>query len=315
MNLLVTGGAGFIGSHFVLRHVDQHPDDHVVVLDKLTYAADKSFLDPVSDAISFIEGDIADQKLVESIVHDHKVDVIVDFAAETHVDNSIAEAAPFLHTNVIGVQALIEVVRKHPALLFLHVSTDEVYGDQSESDHPREPDSPLKPSNPYSASKASGDLLVLAAIRTHNIRARITRCSNNYGPHQAAEKFLPVVIQHALHDQSIPVYGEGKQKRDWLYVTDHTDAIETVLQNGEDGKIYLIGADDERPNIETAKMVLDALGKSHDLISFVTDRPGHDWRYILDSSSTRDLGWKPQVTFADGLREMIEWYTTHFAVS
>ena len=310
MNILVTGGAGFIGSHYVLRHCESFPDDTVVVLDKLTYAADKSFLDPVSDAITFVEGDIADQALVTKLVEEHNIDTIVDFAAETHVDNSISDATPFLHTNVMGVQSLIEVVKAHPKVLFLHVSTDEVYGDVADGEPGCTVDSPLRPSNPYSASKASGDLLVLAAVRTHGIRARITRCTNNYGPHQAGEKFLPTIIRNAQSDKPIPVYGEGKQKRDWLYVTDHTDAIELVLEKGEDGGVYLISADDEVANIDTAKRVLDAVGKPHDLIEFVTDRPGHDWRYALDSSNTRALGWAPQVSFAEGLEKTVGWYSS-----
>ena len=313
MNILVTGGAGFIGSHFVLRHVENYPDDTVVVLDLLTYAADKAFLDPVADKITFVEGDIADQALVKRLVEEHGIDTIVDFAAESHVDNSISDATPFLHTNVIGVQSLIEVVKEYPDLLYLHVSTDEVYGDLAEGDPPCTEESPLRPSNPYSASKAAGDLLVLAAIRTHGIRARITRCTNNYGPHQADEKFLPTILRHAMRDEKIPVYGDGKQKRDWLYVTDHTDAIETVLQKGEDSTVYLVSADAERENIETAKLVLDALEKSHDLIEHVTDRPGHDVRYALDSSNTRALGWKPLVSFEQGLQETIAWYEKRYA--
>ena len=312
MNLLITGGAGFIGSHFAIRHVQNNPKNNVIVLDKLTYAADRSFLSEIEDSIEFIEGDIADQKLVSDIVEKSSIDTIVDFAAETHVDNSIEEAAPFLHTNILGVQSLIEVVKANPKILYLHVSTDEVYGDQQDDDPACTPDSPLRPSNPYSASKAAGDMLVIAAVRTHGIRARITRCSNNYGPHQAQEKFLPTIIRHAVHDKPIPVYGEGKQKRDWLFVTDHTDAIETVLEKGEDGGIYLIAADDERENIETARLVLDALGKSHELISFVPDRPGHDWRYALDSSSTRQLGWEPQVPFYEGVKRTVEWYKDRF---
>jgi dTDP-glucose 4,6-dehydratase len=312
MNLLVTGGAGFIGSHFVLRHCEKHPDDKIVVLDLLTYAGNKSYLDSVANKITFIKGDIADQELVTKIVEEHAIYTIVNFAAETHVDNSISDATPFLHTNVIGVQALIEVIKAHPHVLYLHISTDEVYGDVKDGDPACTLESSLRPSNPYSASKAAGDLFILAAVRTHGIKARITRCTNNYGPHQAQEKFLPTVIRSVLHDEKIPIYGEGKQKRDWLYVTDHTDAVELVLHSGEDGSVYLISADDERPNIETAKSVLDHIGKSHDLISFVEDRPGHDWRYALDSSSIRSLGWEPKVSFEEGLKKTVKWYKDTF---
>lgn len=313
MNLLITGAAGFIGSHFVLRHCDKSSDDKVVVLDKLTYAADKAYLDPVEDKIEFIQGDIADQKLVTKIVEKNNIEAIVNFAAETHVDNSIADTAPFLQTNVIGVQSLIEVCKENLEILLLHVSTDEVYGGLKDSDPPCTPITALNPCNPYSASKAAGDLLILAAVRTYGIRARITRCTNNYGPHQADEKFLPTIIRSALNDEPIPVYGEGKQKRDWLYVTDHTDATEVVLEKGKDGEIYLISADSERENIETAKMMLDTLGKSHDLISFVDDRPGHDWRYALDSSSTKKLGWEPKVSFEEGIKKTVEWYREKYS--
>jgi len=307
MNLLVTGGAGFIGSHYVLRHVNSHPQDKIVVLDKMTYAADKEFLTSVVDKISFVQGDIADAALVSSLLDQHHIDAIVDFAAETHVDRSIADASPFLQTNVLGVQTLIEAVRKHPHVLFVHVSTDEVYGDQQEGERPRLPEDPLRPSSPYAASKAAGDLLVLAAIRTYGIRARITRCTNNYGPHQAMEKFIPTIVRHALRDEPIPVYGNGKNKRDWLYVTDHTDAIEAILADGADGQVFNISAENERENISVAEAVLDILGKPRSLLSFVTDRPGHDWRYAVDSANTRALRWKPAVNFEDGLRETVEW--------
>lgn len=310
MNLLVTGAAGFIGSHFVLRHVEQHPQDTVVVLDKLTYAADKHFLDPAEKRITFVKGDIADQKLVTKLVEKNKIETIVNFAAESHVDNSIKDISPFLKTNVLGVQSLVEVCKAHPDMLLLHISTDEVYGDQSDADPACVPTSPLKPSNPYAASKAAGDLLVLAAVRTYGLRARITRCTNNYGPHQADEKFLPTIIRHALKNESIPVYGQGKQKRDWLYVTDHTDAIETVLAKGMDGQTYLISANGERSNLETAHAVLDSLGKPRSLVSFVTDRPGHDWRYALDSANTRALGWVPKVTWEEGIEKTVVWYRT-----
>lgn len=308
MNILVTGGAGFIGSHYVLRHVRQHPEDQVIVLDALTYAADRSLLDPVANAIVFVEGDIADLPLLEKLVSDYEIDTIVNFAAETHVDRSIQNAVPFLHSNVLGVQSLIELLKKHPSILLVHISTDEVYGDLQDDEPIFTRASTLKPSSPYAATKASGDLLLLAAARTYGISVRITRCTNNYGPHQDRSKLLPVIIGRAFMDQKIPIYGEGKQKRDWLYVTDHTDAIELVLEKGENGQVYLIGASNERQNIDVAKTVLKALGKPESLIQFVPDRPGHDWRYSLDASSVRALGWEPKVSFADGVRETIAWY-------
>lgn len=310
MNLLVTGAAGFIGSHFVLRHVRQYPSDTVVVLDALTYAADRSVLDSVSDKITFIKGDIADIELVESIVKDSEIEVIVNFAAETHVDNSIKNATPFLHSNVLGVQSLIEVCKKHPSLKLLHISTDEVFGDLADGERSKQIGDAMHPSSPYAASKASAEMLIMAAIRTFGINAAISRCTNNYGPHQASEKFLPTVIRHAMADKPLPIYGTGRNKRDWLYVTDHTDAIELILQTEwtPDTHIFQISADDERENIAVAKAVLAALGKPESLISFVTDRPGHDWRYALDSSSVRNLGWKPKVSFEEGLREAIAWF-------
>ncbi len=309
MNLLITGGAGFIGSHFVLRHVRSRPSDTIVVIDALTYAADKALLDPVMEKITFAEGDIANLPLLEAIVEKYKIDTIVNFAAETHVDRSIQNAVPFLHSNVLGVQSLIELCKKHPKILLVHISTDEVYGDLRDGEAPFTLDSTLRPSSPYAATKASADLLLLAAVRTFNIRVRITRCTNNYGPHQDRSKFLPVVITRAMLNQKIPVYGQGKQKRDWLYVTDHTDAVELVCSKGEDGKIYLISASNEQENIRVAKTVLDVLKKPHDLITFVADRPGHDWMYSLDSSSMRSLGWKPKVDFTEGVQEAIAWYT------
>lgn len=321
MNLLVTGGAGFIGSHFVLRHIEQFPHDKVIVLDKLTYAADKKFLDPVVGKITFVEGDIVDQAIVSSLVKEHGIDTIVNFAAESHVDRSIDDPWPFLHTNVLGVQSLIDVCRHNPQVRLLHVSTDEVYGDIDDEDPPRHVGHPLWPSSPYAASKAAADLLICAAMRTYGVRACITRCTNNYGPHQALEKFIPTIIRHALKDQPVPIYAQGKNKRDWLYVSDHTDALETILATvwafGEEhptdnqssgGSLFNISADHERENIEVAKMVLDILGKPHNLIQFVPDRPGHDWRYAIDSSAIRKLGWGPKVSFEEGLKKTVDWY-------
>jgi dTDP-glucose 4,6-dehydratase len=319
MNLLITGGAGFIGSHYVLRHIERFPDDTVIVLDKMTYAADKTFLDPVISRIRFIEGDIADIELVSRLVLTYGIEAIVNFAAETHVDRSIQNAVPFIHTNIIGIQSLIEVCRASPQLQLLHVSTDEVYGDQRDDEPARKEHDPLQPSSPYAASKASGDLLILSAIRTFGINARITRCTNNYGPHQADEKYMPTIIRHALKNEPIPVYGEGKNRRDWLYVTDHCDAIDQVLHLEKSAipkrehhvsadYIFNISPDEERQNIDVAKLILQLLGKPESLISFVPDRPGHDWRYKVDGSKMRALGWKPRVSFEEGLKKTVEWY-------
>lgn len=308
MHILVTGGAGFIGSHYVLRHVRQHPEDRVVVLDALTYAADKTLLNPVMDAITFVEGDIADLPLLERLVEDHKIDTIINFAAETHVDRSIQNAVPFLHSNVLGVQSLIELLKKHPSILLVHISTDEVYGDLADDEPSFTLASALRPSSPYAATKASGDMLLLAAARTYGISVRITRCTNNYGPHQDKTKLLPVIILHAMNDEPVPLYGQGLQKRDWLYVTDHTDAVELVLDKGKDGQVYLIGASNEHRNIDVAKAVLGTMKKPESLITFVADRPGHDWRYSLDASSIQALGWKPRMSFEDGIRETVAWF-------
>ncbi len=316
MKLLVTGAAGFIGSHFVLRHVQNFPKDSVTVLDKLTYAADKKFLDPVMSNITFIEGDIADTVLVKKIVKDQGIDTIVDFAAETHVDRSIEDPFPFLHTNVLGVGSLIEVCKENPSVRFLHISTDEVYGDLTDTDPPKNSSDALRPSSPYAASKASGDLLLLAAARTYGIKAAISRCTNNYGPHQASEKFIPTVIRTALANKPVPIYAEGKNKRDWLFVTDHTDAIETMLTVPEafdECRIFNVSADSEQKNIDVAKKILEILGKPESLLSFVKDRPGHDWRYALDSSNTRALGWKPKISFEEGLKKTVEWYQNRLA--
>jgi dTDP-glucose 4,6-dehydratase len=309
MNILVTGGAGFIGSHFVLRHKAEFPDDLVVVLDALRTGSDKSFLAPVIDRLRFIEGDIADAGLVEEILNRYEIETIVNFAAETHVDRSIDNAIPFLHTNVIGVQSLIEVCRKHPQVLLLHISTDEVYGDLLDTDEPKRESDPLRPSSPYAATKASGDLLILAAVRTYGIRARITRCTNNYGPHQASEKFIPTAIRYALQNQKIPLYGTGKNKRDWLFVHDHCDAVEVVLRaSGVDGWIFNISANAERDNTTIAKTILQQLQKPLDQYELVADRPGHDWRYALNSDVIRELGWQPKVTFEEGMQQTVAWY-------
>ena len=307
-HLLITGAAGFIGSHFALRHAESHPHDTMVIVDKLTYAADKSLLDPIADTCTFVEGDIADKELMAQLVDNHQIDAVINFAAETHVDNSIRDADPFIQTNILGVQNWIDICRERPELLLLHISTDEVYGDLQDEEDAFSLDSPLCPSNPYSATKAAGDMMILAAVRTHSIRARITRCSNNFGPHQASEKFWPTVIRNAIRREPIPIYGSGQQKRDWLFVTNHTDAIEAVLANGKDGQIYLISDENESTNLQVAQMIVNKLEASPELIEHVQDRPGHDWRYALDSSSARTLGWTPTVGFEEGLEKTISWY-------
>jgi dTDP-glucose 4,6-dehydratase len=303
--------------------VDQFPEDSVIVLDKLTYAADKHLLDPVWDRITFVQGDIVDQSLVTKLLEEHDIDTIVNFAAESHVDNSIRDAAPFLKTNILGVQSLIEVCKAHRGVRLLHISTDEVYGDIDDSDPPRRVEDPLFPSSPYAASKAAAEMLVMAAMRTYQIPACVTRCTNNYGPHQADEKFIPTIIRHALKNQPIPVYAEGKNKRDWLYVTDHTDALEIILRTDwafrdskiKSGHIFNISAESERQNIDVARTILAILGKPEKLISFVKDRPGHDWRYALDSSGVRKLGWAPKVSWEEGTKKTVDWYRKKYGSS
>ncbi len=316
MNLLVTGGAGFIGSHFVLRHKELSPDDLIVVLDSLSHGSDRSFLDPVKERIRFVQGDIADVVLVSRMVEQYGIEAIVNFAAETHVDRSIQSGVPFLHSNVVGVASLIEVLRRAPEVKLLHISTDEVYGDVKDGEAPRKTTDMLRPSSPYSATKAAGEMLLFAAARTYGLRIAITRCTNNYGPHQAQEKLIPTIIRNALKNDKVPLYGKGLNKRDWLYVTDHNDAVELVLQHPElfepslepAERVINISADDERPNIDVAHSVLALLDRPKSLVTFVEDRPGHDWRYAIDSSKLRSLGWKPKVSFAEGLHKTVEWY-------
>lgn len=317
MNLLVTGAAGFIGSHFVLRHVATNPSDQVVVIDKLTYAADRRYLNDVWSKITFIEGDIADQHLVDQLVEKHGIDTIVNFAAESHVDRSINDPLPFLHSNIIGVHSLMNVMRKHPNLRMLHISTDEVLGDLTDDEEPKKIDAHHMPSSPYAASKASAEMIILAGIRTYGLKIAVSRCTNNYGPHQAEEKFLPVIIRSALADKPIPIYGGGHNKRDWLFVTDHCDALEIILNTPDafthddalGHRFFHVSANAEKENIDVAKTVLSVLGKPESLITYVADRPGHDWRYALDSSELRARGWKPKVSFEEGLQKTIEWYS------
>lgn len=307
MRLLVTGGAGFIGSHFIRFILGKYPDYQVINLDKLTYAGN---LENCSDFsthphYSFTEGDIIDRKLVETLAS--RADTIIHFAAETHVDNSIENPDPFLMTNVLGTQVLIEAALKHKHERYIQISTDEVYGDIENGFFTET--SPLKPSSPYSASKAAGDMLVLAYIRTYGLPALISRCSNNYGPYQYPEKLVPFFIKKLLAGEKAPVYGDGSNVRDWLHVLDHCRAIDLMLHKGKIGEIYNVGANNEHTNLEITKKMLEILGFSEDRIEFVKDRPGHDVRYAIDASKIRkELGWNPEVDFDRGFRETVEWY-------
>jgi len=308
MRLLVTGGAGFIGSNFIRYILKKHKDWEVINLDKLSYGSNLANLKDIEDDphYTFVKGDIADFELVKEFVK--KVDAIVNFAAESHVDRSISSPEHFLNSNVIGVYTILEAIRKeNPEVRLVHVSTDEVYGDIMKGSF-REDDA-LRPSSPYSASKAAGDMLVLGWARTYDLKASITRCTNNYGPYQFPEKLIPKTIIRASMGLKIPIYGSGQNIRDWIYVEDHVRAVEAVLLTGEPREIYNISAGEEKTNLEVVKMILKLIGKDEELIEFVEDRPGHDLRYSLDSwKITRDLKWRPKVSFEEGIKKTVEWY-------
>ncbi|MCI6036566.1 MAG: dTDP-glucose 4,6-dehydratase [Clostridiales bacterium] len=313
MTILVTGGAGFIGANFVHYQLKEHPEERVVCLDALTYAGN---LENLTEALQnprfrFVKGDIADRETVNALFEEEKPDIVVNFAAESHVDRSITQPELFLRTNILGTQVLMDACRKFGVGRYHQVSTDEVYGDLP-LDRPDlffTEDTPIHTSSPYSASKASADLLVLAYYRTFHLPVSITRCSNNYGPYHFPEKLIPLMITRALNDQSLPVYGKGENIRDWLYVEDHCAAIDLVMRKGREGEVYNVGGHNERTNLEVVKTVLRELGKPESLITFVTDRPGHDRRYAIDPSKIHaELGWLPRTTFDDGIRQTVRWY-------
>ncbi len=312
MNILVTGGCGFIGSHFIEYFLKNYPESKVTNLDVLTYAAHpdmpKHLEILASGRYLFIQKDISDPSL-KAWAKNLKFDAIINFAAETHVDRSILDPDTFVRTNVMGVQNLLAVAREAGNIRFVHVSTDEVYGSLKPNDPPCIETIALDPNSPYAASKASADLLALASARTYKQPVLITRCTNNYGPYQFPEKLLPLLIANALEDKTIPVYGDGKQVRDWIYVVDHCRGIDAVLQKGRSGEIYNISASGEAQNIDVIKKVLNMMGKSESLITYVGDRPAHDRRYGLDSSKIRkELGWEPKTSFEEGLRTTVDWY-------
>ena len=304
--LLVTGGAGFIGSNFVRYMFECHPQYHIVVLDALTYAGRRENLADLEDNpnFRFVHGSIDDAPLVNDLIAN--VDAVLNFAAETHVDRSILEAGAFIRTDVVGTFTLLEAVRKHKISRYLQISTDEVYGSVEEGSF-RE-DSPLQPNSPYSASKAGGDLLVRSYFKTYGVPAIITRSSNNYGPYQYPEKLIPLFITNALDDLPLPLYGDGKNVRDWLFVRDNCAAIDLVLHEGQPGEIYNIGAGNEMQNIQITELILKELNKPKSLITPVKDRPAHDRRYSVDCSRIEALGWKPQTDFAEAIRDTIRWY-------
>jgi dTDP-glucose 4,6-dehydratase len=309
LRLLITGGAGFIGSNFVRYILREHPDWQVVNLDRLTYAGNLENLKDIrSDSrYRFILGDIADREPMDKLFS-QGFDVVVNFAAESHVDRSILDASPFMRTNVQGPQVLLEGARQHRVKLFLQVSTDEVYGSLRAEGKFNE-ESPLLPSSPYSASKAAADLLCRAYQQTYGLPVIITRCSNNYGPYQFPEKLIPLTITNALEGKPIPVYGDGLNVRDWIHVEDHCCALDLVIQKGKQGEIYNIGADNERTNLEMVRRILDMVEKPPSLITFVSDRPGHDRRYALDTTKIRrELGWESKHSFEEALKRTVEWY-------
>ncbi len=307
MRLLITGGAGFIGSNFVRYVLKNYPDYEVVVLDKLTYAGRIENLQDILNDIGFIKGDICNEENVRGAMKD--VDAVINFAAESHVDRSIKTPKPFIRTDIFGTFQLLEACRKYDVERFVQISTDEVYGSIATGSF-RETD-PLDPSSPYSASKAGADLLCIAYFKTYGLPVLITRSSNNYGPYQYPEKLIPVLIINALNNESLPIYGDGTNIRDWIYVEDNCRAIDLVLHKGKVGEIYNIAANDEWKNIDVARLILNVLNKPKDLIQFVEDRPGHDYRYSLDTTKIRQLGWKPEVKFEDGIRRTVEWYVTN----
>lgn len=316
MKYLVTGGAGFIGSNYIYYMLEEHPEDQVVCLDLLTYAGHLKTLNEAmkNKKFKFVQGDIADYQFVENLFEQEKFDVVVNFAAETHVDRSITDPNVFIRTNVLGTQVLLNACRKFKIARYHQVSTDEVYGDLP-LDKPEllfSESSPIQPSSPYSAAKASADLLCLSYHRTFDMPVTISRCSNNYGRFQFPEKLIPLMIIKALHEEKLPVYGEGMNVRDWLHVWDHCKAIDLIVQNGKIGEVYNIGGHNEKTNIEVVKIILQQLGKSEDLISYVADRLGHDLRYAIDPSKMqKELHWKPVYTFETGIQETIQWYLDH----
>jgi len=309
MNILVTGGCGFIGSNFIRYQLGKQQSATIFNLDKLTYAGNPANLSDIeSDSrYRFIHGDICDPVLVKDLVKRENIRTIIHFAAESHVDRSISDASDFIRTNVLGTFTLLDVALSGNVDRFIHISTDEVYGSTSMGSFSET--NPLNPSSPYSASKASSDLIARAFFVTHDLPVIITRCTNNYGPYQYPEKLIPLFITNLIEGKKIPVYGSGKNVRDWIHVLDHCRAIDRILECGIPGEIYNIGGDNERSNIEITRKILHLLGRDESCIEYVKDRPGHDFRYSLDSSKLKSLGWKPEYSFEHGLSDTVKWYT------
>jgi dTDP-glucose 4,6-dehydratase len=313
MNIIVTGGAGFIGGNFCHYMTKKYPEDTILCIDKLTYAGNLETLAPIMDKpnFKFFQADIADREAIYKIFQEEKPDIVVNFAAESHVDRSITDPEVFLRTNIIGTSVMLDACREYGITRYHQVSTDEVYGDLP-LDRPDlffTETTPIHTSSPYSASKASADLLVQAYTRTYQLPCTISRCSNNYGPYHFPEKLIPLIISNVLNNKKIPVYGKGENVRDWLYVEDHCSAIDLIIRKGSVGEIYNIGGHNEKTNLEVVKTVLDKLGKSEELITYVTDRPGHDRRYAIDPTKIHgELGWLPETTFEVGIQKTVDWY-------
>lgn len=316
MTIIVTGGAGFIGSNFVFHMLQAHPDYRIVCLDKLTYAGNLSTLEPVlkQDNFRFVKADICDRQAVDKLFQEEKPDIVVNFAAESHVDRSIENPGIFLETNIMGTAVLMDACRKYGIQRYHQVSTDEVYGDLP-LDRPDlffTEETPLHTSSPYSSSKASADLLVMAYYRTYGLPVTISRCSNNYGPYHFPEKLIPLMIANALADKPLPVYGNGENVRDWLYVEDHCRAIDLIIHAGKVGEVYNVGGHNEKRNIDIVRIICQELGKPESLIVHVEDRKGHDRRYAIDPAKIhRELGWLPETKFEDGIKKTIKWYLEH----
>lgn len=316
MTIIVTGGAGFIGSNFVFHMLQAHPDYRIVCLDKLTYAGNLSTLEPVlqQENFRFVKADICDRQAVDKLFQEEKPDIVVNFAAESHVDRSIENPGIFLETNIMGTAVLMDACRKYGIQRYHQVSTDEVYGDLP-LDRPDlffTEETPLHTSSPYSSSKASADLLVMAYYRTYGLPVTISRCSNNYGPYHFPEKLIPLMIANALADKPLPVYGNGENVRDWLYVEDHCRAIDLIIHNGKVGEVYNVGGHNEKRNIDIVRIICQELGKPESLIVHVEDRKGHDRRYAIDPAKIhRELGWLPETKFEDGIKKTIKWYLEH----
>ena len=313
MTIIVTGGAGFIGGNFIHYHLKAHPEDRIVCVDKLTYAGNLSTLEPVSGNpnFRFCKTDICDREAVFALFEEEKPDAVINFAAESHVDRSIVDPGVFLQTNILGTAVMMDAARAYGNIRFHQVSTDEVYGDLP-LDRPDllfTEETPIHTSSPYSSSKASADLLALAYYRTFGLPVTISRCSNNYGPYQFPEKLIPLMIANCLAGKSLPVYGEGKNVRDWLYVEDHCRAIDLIVRKGRIGEVYNVGGHNEMANIDIVKLIIRELGQREDLITYVTDRKGHDLRYAIDPAKIHsELGWLPETKFADGIKKTIRWY-------